>query len=127
MQMRRIIINQCYCDSFDISREAKDMMRNRFGIIFDPNYTPRDDPALIAVVETLGEGAAIFHEDQTCGRVYLSRPRIAYVPVDATFDIISNYGYESINLHDSGSKRKRPNADYHEQATKKMNCRSMEN
>ena len=119
--MRRIVINQGYCDTFDISREAKDMMRTKFGIIFDPNYTPRDDPAFISVIEILGEAAAIFHDDEHCGRVYYSRPRIAYVPVDYTFDIVSNHGYESIHLHENGSKRKRSHVESGEQPIKKMN------
>lgn len=117
--MRKVVINQCYCDAFDISRTAKEMLRADFGIIFDPNYTSRDDPALVQVIEHLGEAAAIYHEED-CGRVYLSRPIIAYIPEHAMFEVISYHGYESIRLHES-HKRRRTNEDENIHITKKMN------
>lgn len=126
-RMHKIVINQCYCDSFDISRLAKDMLRTRYGIIFDPLYTPRDDPALVQVVEHLGVGAAIYNDDDECGRIFYSLPRIITIPENCVFDIVTNHGYERIVMR-NGKKRHGEDLPMHEQPmVKKMNrCDSKE-
>lgn len=91
----KVVLNQCYCDSFDISEKAKQCLRQYYGIIFDPVLTPRDDPALIRVIEVLGEEAAIFHDDQG-ERVYYAKPIVVIVARDQRFEIQCNYGFETI-------------------------------
>ena len=105
--MSKIVLNQCYCDMFDISEEAKEFLRNKYGVIFDPNLTPRNDPALIQTIEILGDAASIFYTDDKGVVVYLSKPVVYLLPSTRSYLIQSNCGYETIELLNIGLKRKK--------------------
>ena len=103
----KIVINECYCDMFDISDKAKDLLRYKYGIIFHPEYTPRDDPALVKVIEELQNDSAIIVLDSNNNITYLSKPKVICIS-DSNYDIISNYGYEYV-IYNNFKKRKNIN------------------
>lgn len=97
--MRKFVINECYCDRFDISDEAKQMMRSKYKVIFDPEMTPRDDPALVAVVDELRDRAGIVREN-----IVLSKPVVVRIPFDVHVHMSVVHGFETIHVCSSGKR-----------------------
>lgn len=117
----KIVINECYCDVFDISDKAKDILRYKYGIIFHPEYTPRNDPALVKVIEELQTESAIIVIDSNNNVTYLSKPIVITIS-DSNYEIVSNYGYEYLISNNCNKRKNTNNLENSENSKNKKPC-----